>query len=70
MGYAAEMRGKDPRHNMDMVHQAERGVSLSGAMRRIQSGKRLHELIIGPGLVGKQALQQGLGSHLRAHLRW
>ncbi|CDX33957.1 hypothetical protein MPLDJ20_170123 [Mesorhizobium plurifarium] len=64
MGDTLQMRSENPRHDMDVVHQTERGVALSGVASRIHSGKPFHELIIRPGLVGEQALQQSLGAHL------
>jgi len=67
---ALQMRGKNPRHDMDMAHQADRGAPLLGVARWIHPGKLFRELIIRPGLINKQALQQGLGAHVPARLRW
>ncbi|UCI29210.1 hypothetical protein [Mesorhizobium sp. B2-8-5] len=64
------MRGKNPRHDMNMVHQVDRGAPLLGIAGGIHPRNLSRELIIRPGLIDKQALQQGLGAHVPAHLRW
>src|SRR5437016_5106038 len=60
---AREMRRKDPRYDMDVVHQPQRGVTFIRVAARVETGELLQELIISPGLVDKQALQQDPGTH-------
>lgn len=56
-----QMRREYPSHHMAVVEQSHGGMPI--AFVPVQAREFLQQLVVGPGLIGKEAVEQGQGTH-------